>query len=80
MTIEAANAEIETADRGRNPAFPRVRETPAVALLAANGTSSARPDAHDEPLLDVRNIQGNIVAGFNKDFQTLLFLRIDHVP
>jgi Dyp-type peroxidase family len=80
MTIEAPNAEIETAYRGCNPAFPRVRETPAVALLAANGTSSARPDAHDEPLLDVKNIQGNIVAGFNKDFQTLLFLRIDDVP
>jgi Dyp-type peroxidase family len=80
MTIEAPNAEIETAYRGRNPAFPRVREAPTVALLAANGTSSARPDAHDEPLLDVKNIQGNIVAGFNKDFQTLLFLRIDDVP
>src|SRR5918911_4413838 len=71
---------IEAPDRGRHPAFPQVRETPAVAPLSANGTSPARPDAHDEPLLDVKNIQGNIVAGFNKDFQTLLFLRIDHVP
>jgi Dyp-type peroxidase family len=29
-----------------------------------------------EPLLDVADIQGNILAGFNKDFQTFLFLRI----
>jgi Dyp-type peroxidase family len=57
-----------------------VHKAPAVALLGSNGTSLTRPDAHDEPLLDVKNIQGNIVAGFKKDFQTLLFLRIDDVP
>jgi len=28
-------------------------------------------------VLHVREIQGNIIGGFNKDFQTLLFLRID---
>src|SRR5919198_5610451 len=80
MTIAAPNARIETEHRGPDPAFPGVRETPAIALLAVNGTCPARPDAHDEPLLDVRNIQGNVLAGFNKDFQTLLFLRIDDVP
>jgi len=80
MTIEAPNAEIETTHRGRNPAFPPARETPAVPPGAPSGESPARPDAHDEPLLHVKNIQGNIVAGFNKDFQTLLFLRIDDVP
>jgi Dyp-type peroxidase family len=78
MTVEAPHVCIEIEHRGPDPAFPEVRETPAIAL-AANGTSPARPDAHDEPLLDVKNIQGNIVAGFNKDFQTLLFLRIDDV-
>src|SRR5918911_1571359 len=71
---------IEAPDRGRHPAFPQVRETPAVPPSAPTGASPARPDAHDEPLLKVKNIQGNIVAGFNKDFQTLLFLRIDDVP
>ena len=80
MIIEAPNAEIETANRGRHLAFPQVRETPAVPPLAPTGASPARPDAHDEPLLKLKNIQGNIVAGFNKDFQTLLFLRIDDVP
>jgi Dyp-type peroxidase family len=81
MIIEASNAgtEIETEQRGRT-IFPPLRETPAVPPAAPSGASPARPDAHDEPLLDVKNIQGNIVAGFNKDFQTLLFLRIDDVP
>jgi Dyp-type peroxidase family len=80
MTIEAPNTRTEIEHRGPNPAFPEVRETPAIAPLGLNGASPARPDVHDEPLLDVKNIQGNIVAGFNKDFQTLLFLRIDDVP
>jgi len=30
----------------------------------------------NEPVLDVRDIQGNILAGFNKDFQNLLFVEI----
>jgi Dyp-type peroxidase family len=32
-----------------------------------------------EPLLNVDNIQGNILVGFNKDFQTLLFFTIEDV-
>jgi Dyp-type peroxidase family len=39
---------------------------PLAALAAAPG----------EPVLNINEIQGNIVAGFNKDFQTFLFLRI----
>src|SRR5262245_16795645 len=31
----------------------------------------------DEPVLNVSNIQGNIIPGFNKDFQALLFLKIE---
>jgi Dyp-type peroxidase family len=80
MVIEAPHVMTDIEHRGPDPAFPDVRETPAVALLAVNGTTPARPDAHAEPLLDVRNIQGNVLVGFNKDFQTLLFLRIDDVP
>jgi Dyp-type peroxidase family len=80
MSIEASNARTEIEHRGPDPAFPQVREAPAVAPSAPSGTSPARPDAHDEPLLHLRDIQGNIVAGFNKDFQTLLFLRIEDVP
>src|SRR5258708_21789938 len=30
-----------------------------------------------EPLVDVDDIQGNVLGGFNKDHQRLLFLRVD---
>jgi len=51
-----------------------VREAPAPPPLAKKGLSrSPRPK---EPVLDVTNIQGNILAGFKKDYQTFLFLRI----
>ena len=80
MSTEASTVTTEIGHRGSDPAFPDVREAAAVSLLAANGTSPARPDAHEEPLLRLKNIQGNVVAGFNKDFQTLLFLRIEDVP
>jgi len=30
----------------------------------------------EEPVLDSREIQGNVLAGFNKDYQAFLFLRI----
>jgi Dyp-type peroxidase family len=66
--------EIE--HRGTDPTFPGVRETPSPGLEAPKDQAPARPDAKAEPVLRVANIQGNIIAGFNKDFQTLLFLRI----
>jgi Dyp-type peroxidase family len=50
------------------------REAPHPSLEA--GPDPCHPDAHHEPRLHIRNIQGNILAGFNKDFQTLLFLQI----
>ena len=37
----------------------------------------AGPDRANEPSLAIDQIQGNIFPGFNKDHQTLLFLRID---
>jgi Dyp-type peroxidase family len=40
----------------------------------------ARPQSIREPLLDVNDIQGNILAGFNKDYQILLALKIHDVP
>jgi len=59
------------------------REAPApppLDRLALTQPDPARPPALDEPVLAMDNIQGNIVAGFNKDFQTLLFLKIVSVP
>ena len=38
--------------------------------------SAAAAAGPDEPVLNINDIQGNIVAGFNKDYQTFLFLRI----
>ena len=40
---------------------------------AATGDTAA---ASDEKLLDLANIQGNILGGFNKDYQRLLFFRL----
>jgi Dyp-type peroxidase family len=60
-----------------------VRETPAPEPLQCGLTDPSRPDVgpnsrRPEPVLAIDQIQGNIVPGFSKDFQTLLFLRIDH--
>jgi len=43
-------------------------------------TDPSRPPVPDEPLLAMDNIQGNGIVGFNKDFQTLLLLKIVNVP
>ena len=50
------------------------REAP-FSLLHNNGPDATRPPVPDEPPLAVGNIQGNVI-GFNKDHQTLIFLRI----
>jgi Dyp-type peroxidase family len=55
-----------------------VREAPFPSPYEI-GPSPCRPDASGEDLLNIDNIQGNILAGFNKDFQTLLFLKITDV-
>ena len=68
MSIEAPNVPAEIEHRGPDPAFPEVRETPSLAALVPEGPSPARPNASDEPVLHMDEIQGNIVAGFNKDF------------
>lgn len=49
------------------------REAPMT--LKQKGDDPTRP-AVAEPVLAVANIQGNIIGGFNKDYQTMLFLRI----
>lgn len=57
-----------------------IREAPAlgdVTDLDDNAHVSDRPT--DEPKLCVDNLQGNGLAGFNKDHQTLLFLETGNV-
>src|SRR5260370_31109237 len=59
------------------------REAPAPAPFAHPVTDPSFPDVLNrtvpppEPQLNVANIQGNIIAGFNKDFQMVLCLRIE---
>ncbi len=54
-----------------------VRTVPSATLLrSASDHDPTRPDASNEPELAVGNIQGNILAGFNKDHQVHLYLRI----
>src|SRR4051812_16052166 len=56
----------------------QMRETPAPDPLHGGITGPSHPDVPEEPVLNIDNIQGNILAGFNKDFQTLLFVRIEN--
>src|SRR5688572_12900711 len=65
------------------PARPRPGRALALAVAAppALSASQGRPpaDAPVEPELDVDDIQGNALVGFNKDFQAFLFFRITDV-
>lgn len=59
-----------------------IREAPARSPLSGGAADQSHPDvlkvAHTpEPILRVRNIQGNILGGFNKDHQMMLYLQID---
>lgn len=54
-----------------------VREAPFPEPLQCGLDDASHPDASAEPVLAVDQVQGNILAGFNKDFQTLIFLHID---
>lgn len=56
-----------------DPEFP-VREAPTVQAWPPDGPG--QPGA-SEPVLAMADIQGNVVAGFNKNFQTLLHFRIE---
>ena len=53
-----------------------IRETPAPLRTHAGVAGPSHPRTPAEPVLHVDNIQGNILGGFNKDFQTLVFLKI----
>jgi Dyp-type peroxidase family len=54
-----------------------VREAPLPDVLQAGLDDPSHPAVAGEPVLAIDQIQGNILAGFNKDFQTLIFLNID---
>jgi Dyp-type peroxidase family len=54
-----------------------VREAPFPVPLQCGLEDASHPDASQEPVLAIDQIQGNILAGFTKDFQTLIFLHIN---
>ena len=55
----------------------KVREAPFPVPLQLEVDDPSHPPVPEEPVLAVDQIQGNILAGFTKDFQTLIFLQID---
>src|SRR5438067_417630 len=61
-------------DEGR-----KTNERTSSFVLRPSEEFSAAGDA-EEPVLDIHDIQGNILAGFNKDYQAFLFFRIVDVP
>jgi Dyp-type peroxidase family len=58
-----------------------IREAPAPSPFPASIQAALESDSPEieEDRLRVENIQGNIFGGFNKDFQTLLFYKIEKV-
>jgi Dyp-type peroxidase family len=56
------------------PRASKARRRAAVSPAAARALVASA--ATDEPLLEVDDIQGNILAGFNKDHQLLVALRV----
>lgn len=61
----------------QSPASPPVpHEAPSTVGPAATA-SPCRPAAPGEPVLALDQIQGNVVPGFHKNHQTLLYLAID---
>ncbi|MEH1794146.1 Dyp-type peroxidase [Nostoc sp.] len=56
-----------------------IREAPAPYPLEGQQTNEFfHVPAPNEPILNVNNIQGNILGGFNKDYQALLLLEIEN--
>jgi len=55
-----------------------IREAPAPVPLHAGRHDPSHPGVPSEPVLDIDEIQGNILGGFTKDFQMMLFLEITH--
>jgi Dyp-type peroxidase family len=56
-----------------------VRETSFLDPIQYGLDDASHPWAVREPVLAIHQIQGNILAGFHKDCQTLIFLHIDRV-
>ena len=60
--------------RGTDARYP-VREAPAPRPTSTPPVDEAHPAVPNEPILNLEDIQGNIIPGFNKPTQALLFVR-----
>jgi len=73
--VSAPNSLIDTTST------PRVTSVSAPVKPATPATTQASPGTapktEEEPVLAIHNIQGNILGGFNKDNQTLIFFEIE---
>src|SRR2546423_8494335 len=58
------------------PSPKPARESPAPEPLLCGLNDPSHPDASNEPVLNIDNIQGNILNGFMKDNQAFLFLTL----
>jgi Dyp-type peroxidase family len=67
-------------DTSSTQAVEPVREAPFPEPIFARSNDPAFPDASNEPVLRVDNIQGNILGGFNKDHQAFVFLTLHRHP
>src|SRR4051794_26994319 len=81
----AALAKMNAAAAASPPSAGRPAPRRRISALASG---PGAPEAHramalaaapapQEPVLELTDIQGNILAGFNKDFQSFLFIRIN---
>jgi hypothetical protein len=54
----------------------RLDEDPSAERRSRPGDKADEDDASEDPEINLANIQGNVLAGFNKDHQRLLFFRL----
>jgi Dyp-type peroxidase family len=80
--VSSARAAVVAADASPaallrpHAALPRAVAAPP-ALSPSQGVAPA--DSPLEPVVDVHDIQGNVLVGFNKDFQAFLFFQLTDV-
>jgi Dyp-type peroxidase family len=54
-----------------------IREASAAKAISVDSDDPAHHAVFDEPVLNVGNIQGSVLTGFNKSHRILLFLKVD---
>ncbi|MFE8599088.1 Dyp-type peroxidase [Archangium violaceum] len=76
IEARAPGAQDTPGNTSSTQAVEPVREAPFPEPIFVGNADPAFPDASNEPVLHVDNIQGNILGGFNKDHQAFVFLTL----